>query len=103
MSFPAKTPAEVKLVTFDFSSEAATGALLSGAAVEAGSVISGPGAVGDITVTGIDITGQTVSALVGGGTSGTKYRLTCTVDADNGETHQIDKDLPVKDNAAVVQ
>lgn len=103
MSFPAKTPAEVKLVTFDFSSEAATGAVLSNATVEASSVVSGAGVVGDITVTSITVTDQTVSALVGGGVSGTKYRLTCTVDADNGETHQIDKDLPVKNSAAVVQ
>lgn len=103
MSFPAKTPSEVKLVTFDFTSEAATDAVLSNAVVEASSVISGSGVIGDITVTSILVTAQSVSALVGGGVSDTKYRLTCTVDADNGETHQIDKDLPVKDTAAMVK
>jgi hypothetical protein len=40
--------------------------------------------------------------LIGGGEDGATYRLSCTVDADNGEHHQIDKDLPVKEKAAVV-
>ncbi|HQR20038.1 MAG TPA: hypothetical protein PKV98_04175 [Burkholderiaceae bacterium] len=103
MSFPAKTPDEVKLVTFDFSSEAATGATLSNPTVEVTSVISGSGVVGDITAASVTVASQTVTALIGGGVSGTKYRLTCVVDASNGETHRIDKDLPVKESAAVVQ
>ena len=103
MSFPAKTPGETKILSFDFSREAAVGSVLTYYGISASAVISGPGVVDDIQVGTVAVDGFVVSAPVGGGIDGTKYRISCTVDADNGETHQIDKDLPVKDNAAVVR
>ena len=97
---PAKTPTEEKLVTFDFTIEAVVGSVLSGPTV-AKSVISGndPAAVG-LTVGSASVSGLQAQALVSGGLDGVTYQLTCTVDADNGEVHQILASLAVSETAA---
>jgi hypothetical protein len=103
MSFPAKTPDEIKLLTFDFTGEAASGNTLSNAAFTK-SLVSGTGSASDLTIGTPQIVGLTVMALVSAGVDGAKYRLTCEVDASpNGEHHRIDKDLPVKETAALVK
>ena len=88
-TLPAKTPTEAKLCTFDFTTEAASGSVLSGPTV-AKAVISGadPGAA-SLTIGAAIVTGMQAQALVSGGLTGVVYQLTCTVTADNGEVHQI--------------
>ena len=97
---PAKTPTEEKLITFDFTIEAVAGSVLTNPSV-AKSVITGtdPGAAG-LTVGGASVSGLQAQALVSGGLDGVTYQLTCTVDADNGEVHQILASLAVSEIAA---
>jgi hypothetical protein len=99
-TLPAKTPTEEKLVTFDFTSEAVAGSVLTNPSV-AKDVISGvdPGAAG-LTVGGTIVVALQAQALVSGGLAGVTYRLTCTVDADNGEVHQIIAQMAVSADAA---
>lgn len=105
MAFPKKTPDEIKLITFDFSTEAAEGSVLSNPTVICEAVVAGTGgAVGDLDITDIEVViGQKVTCLVGDGVDGCQYRLRCCVDADNGEHHEIEKVLPVADLAALVK
>jgi hypothetical protein len=102
MSFPAKAPDEIKLLTFDFTSEAASGNTLSNA-VFTKTLISGTGSAADLTIGTPQIVGLTVMVLVSAGLDAAKYRLSCEVDASNGEHHRIDRDLPVKETAALVK
>ena len=97
---PAKTPTEEKLVTFDFTIEAVSGSVLSGPIVEK-SVITGddPAAAG-LTVGTAIVSGLQAQAMVSGGLDGVTYLLTCTVDASNGEVHQILASLLVSNTAA---
>lgn len=99
-TLPAKTPTEAKLVTFDFTTEAAAGVALSTPAV-AKAVLSGtdPGAIG-LTIGAVIATDLQAQALVSGGIDGVVYRLTCTVDAANGEKHQIIARMAVDASAA---
>jgi len=101
MTFPKKTPHEEKLVTFDFEPEAAVGTTLTNPAVVV-TVVTGPGSVGDLTISTPTVVDQTVQTLIGSGLDGCKYRVSCEVDASNGEHHQIDKVLPVSEKGAVV-
>ena len=104
MAFPKKTPDEVKLLTFDFTKEAAEGSILSTPILTVESVVSGTGgAIGDVTLSTGVLSGKVVSCLATGGKNGVVYRLRCDVDADNGEHHEIEKDLPVSDVAALVK
>src|SRR4051794_19762348 len=107
MPFPAKAPDETKLVTFDFTKETAADATLSAPAL----VVSvkkqnatGTAAFGDITASNLNVPvgTKTAQVLIAGGLDGATYRLSCEVDASNSEHHRIDKDLPVKETAAVV-
>lgn len=102
MSFPKKTPAEEKLATFDFSLEAANGTTLSNPAVTATLKSGAGGADADITIGTPSVIGRKVYALLSGGVDGCVYRISCAVDADNGEHHQVDKDLPISAKAALV-
>jgi len=105
MSFPKKAPDETKLVTFDFSSEAAIGSTLSNPVVDVFEIVSGSGgSLTDLTIgtATIPVGTQTVQALIGAGVEGVKYRVRCEVDASNGEHHRIDKDLPVAAKGALV-
>lgn len=103
MSFPAKTPTESKLLTFDFSNELATDSLLVSAEVSVSEVVLGTGDVSDVTFDAPIVNDTSVSVLTSAGLSGCKYRVSCVATADNDEVHQIDKDLPIKDTAAVVK
>src|SRR5574337_1277588 len=86
-ALPAKTPTEDKVVTFDFSGEAATGSTLS-LPVVTKSLISGTdtGAAA-LTVGTPSASGMTVLVLVSGGLEGSLYELYCEVTASNGEVH----------------
>lgn len=97
---PAKTPTEEKLITFDFTIEAVAGSVLSSPTVGK-SVLTGtdPGAAA-LTVGPASVDGLQAQALVSGGLDGVTYQLTCTVDADNGEVHQILASLAVSETAA---
>ena len=99
-TLPAKTPTEQKLVTFDYTTEAVAGNTLSSPGV-AKALISGadPGAAG-LTVGAAVVVGLQAQALVSGGVDGAVYQLTCTVDASNGERHQIIAKLAVSVDAA---
>jgi hypothetical protein len=102
MTFPAKAPAEKKLLSFDFSTEAATGAVLSNPVVSVLKVVSGTGNITDVTIASAFIDGLWVRALTSVGLPGVKYRIRAEADADNGEHHIIDKDLPVTEKGALV-
>lgn len=99
-TLPAKTPTEEKIVTFDFTIEAVAGSILSAPTI-AKSVISGtdPAAV-SLTVGAPSVSGLQAQALVSGGLDGVVYQLVCTVNADNGEVHQILASLAVSVTAA---
>lgn len=108
MSFPEKTPEEIKVVTFDFEPEAATGSTLTLPVLTVTvkrQNAAGDAVPGDITATGITVpmATQTVQVLIGGGLHGATYRLSCAVAASNGEFHEIAKDLPIKNTAALVE
>ena len=99
-TLPAKTPSEVKLVTFDFATEAVAGIALSTPTVDK-AVLSGTDpAAANLTVGAAMVSGLTVLCLVGGGLAGVVYQLTCTVTAANGEVHQILARLAVDASAA---
>lgn len=103
MTFPKKAPGETKLLTFDFTGDAAPSAALANPAVIA-VVATGYGDPSDVDIdTTIQVDGQKILVLVGGGIDRTTYRMRGEADADNGEHHIIEKDLPVSDDAALVQ
>lgn len=102
MSFPYKAPDEIKLITFDFTNEVATGATIDNPTltVIAANDTTDPDDLDPDAELVID--GLMVKVLVGAGLDGGKYTLSCEVDASNGEHHRIDKILPVKEKAALV-
>lgn len=84
-----KQPAEVRKITFDFTSKLATGdavAAVVGNALEAGA---------GITVSAPTLTGNKVTALVSGGSS--THRISCRVTTTLGETLELDVDVRVVD------
>lgn len=96
-ALPAKTPTEDKVVTFDFSGEAAPGATLSSPVITP-TVLSPVGAALP-TIGSATVSGQTVLVLVSGGVEGAKYELYCEVTASNGEIHDRAASLRVTVNA----
>lgn len=99
ITLPNKTPAEDKVVTFDFAPEANSNSVLSSPTV-AKSVISGndPGAVG-LQVGVPAVSGLTVMVMIVGGLDGVAYELLCTAHASNGEIHQIAAGLGISVDA----
>lgn len=99
-SFPDKTPAEKKIVTFNFAGEAAPDAILS-APVVAKALIDGndTGAV-LLLVSPPQIQGLNVMALVEDGGEMSNYGLLASASADNGELHQIGARMKVTVDAA---
>lgn len=102
MAFANKTVDEVRLLTFDFSTKAASGSTLSNPSVAVASVLSGTGVIGDLTLGTATVIDQTVTVLASAGTDGTRYRLKAEADASNGETLEVERDLTVSDSSAVV-
>jgi hypothetical protein len=94
-TLPKKTPTEAKVVTFDFSSEAAVGATLSSPVVTKSLVAGTDTGAASLTVGVPAISGQTILVLVSAGTDANKYGLKCSVQASNGETHEIAAQMPV--------
>ena len=88
-TLPAKTPTEAKLVTWDFSTEAVAGSVLSSPGVAKSLLAGVDPAAASLTVGTVIATDLQAQALVSGGLHGCTYQLTCTVTADNGEVHQI--------------
>lgn len=86
-ALPAKTPTEDKVVTFDFSGEAATGATLSAPTVTKSLVTGTDAGAASLTIGSATVSGLTVLALVSGGLEGSTYELYCEVTASNGEVH----------------
>lgn len=101
MSFDRKTPDEARILTFDFSTKATSGSTLSNPAV-AISHLSGPGDATDLTLATPAVVDQTVTVLASAGLDGARYRLKATADTSDGETLEIDRDLPVSASAALV-
>jgi hypothetical protein len=94
--FPKKSPNEIKLCSFDFSTEAVSGTTLS-APVVSKEWVSGTADddADSITLGTPQVVGYAVKILVGGGLDAARYRLTAKVDADNGERHEIPAVLPI--------
>lgn len=92
---PGKTPSEAKVVTFDFSSEAAVGATLS-APVITKTLISGTDTAAATLTVGVPVvSGQTVLVLVSAGTDANRYGLKCQVQSSNDEVHEIQAQMAV--------
>ena len=102
MSFDRKTPDEVRLLTFDFSAKAAVGLTLSSPAVTVAQVLSGTGIVGDLTLGTPNVVDLTVTVLASAGTDGTRYRLKAEAQTSDGQTLEVERDLPVSASSAVV-
>ena len=97
-TLPKKTPTEKKIVTFDFSSEAAVGSTLS-VPVLTVTLASGAGSETDLTRGTPSIQGQQVLVLISDGIDGAQYKLLCQVQASNSEVHEMAAKLPVSVNA----
>lgn len=102
MTFPKKTPTEIKFVTFDFGPEAASAYPIGNPVITAASLTGDNPTDLTIDVGSIIVSDKKVSVLVGAGLNRMVYRLTCQVDSGNGERHDITKDLPVADDGALV-
>ena len=95
---PTKSVAEAKIVTFDFTSELAESASLSGSPTVTKELLSGsdPGAAA-LTVGSPTMLSPLVQVLVSAGVANAAYKLACSCAASNGETHKIVAKLPVGD------
>lgn len=102
MSFDRKTPDEISLLTFDFSTKATSGVTLSNPTIVVDSVVAGTGLVGDVSLGTATVVDLTVTALGTGGVDGSRYRLKAEVDASDGEHLEIFRDLPVSKSSGVV-
>jgi len=102
MSFANKTPDEVRLLTFDFSTKAVAGVTLSNPTTTVAAVLSGTGVIGDLTLGTAGVVDLTVTTLASAGTDGTRYRLKAEATASNGETLEVERDLTVSASSAVV-
>lgn len=99
-ALPAKTPTEDKVVTFDFSGEAAAGSTLSLPTVTK-SLLSGTDTgAASLTVGTPTVSGLTVLVLVSAGLEGSLYELYCEVTASNGEVHDRAAEMRVTVRAA---
>lgn len=93
--FSPKQPAEVKSVTFDFTSDLAVGETISTKSVAA-SVYAGVDASPSSLVSGAaSSSGAVVSQLITGGVAGVIYELACTITTSAGQTLQRLGLLPV--------
>ena len=97
--FPAKTPTEDKVLTFDFSKEVAVGTVLT-APVVAKSLGSGTDIGVSLTLGLPTVSALTVLVLASAGLDGNVYDLTCTVNGASSEVHQILASMLVSVNAA---
>jgi hypothetical protein len=95
MAFDAKTPDEIRLLTFDFAAKAVSGVTLSNPTLSVDSVVAGTGIIGDVTLGTGAVADLTVTSLGTGGMDGSRYRLKAEVDASNGEHLEVFRDLPV--------
>src|SRR5574337_405255 len=86
-ALPAKTPTEAKVVTFDFSGEAASGSTLSLPVVTKSLISGSDTGAAALTVGTPSVSGLTVLTLVSGGLEGSLYELYCEVTVSNGEVH----------------
>lgn len=102
MAFDRKTPDEIRLLTFDFSTKATSSVTLSNPTVVVDSVVAGTGVVGDVTIGTPTVADLTVTALGTGGIDGSRYRLKAEADASNGEHLEIFRDLPVAIASGIV-
>ena len=96
---PNKTPAEVKLVTFDFTNEAAVGSELASPSVAKSLVKGADTNASSLTVGTPAVSGMLLKVLIGGGTDKCKYKLRAQVTADNNEVHEMDATLEVSESA----
>ena len=85
-----KQPADVLDYDFDFSDWLAD----RGDTITSQTVVSSDAG---LTVGSVSMVAGVVKAFVSGGTSGTKYKLTCTVVTDGGRTKQVEITLKVKE------
>lgn len=97
---PPKTVAETKLVTFDFSDDAAPATTLTNPTVTKTLLAGTDTNAAALTITQIMVAGQTVTALVGGGVEGSEYRLLAKAEASNLEIHELAARLIVRASAA---
>lgn len=89
-----KQVAEVRTITFDF--EGPPRKLLTGDSVSA--VVGGAlTADSGITAGAPSVVGNTVTALISGGTEGTSYSISCRVTTTLGETLELDVNVYVAD------
>jgi hypothetical protein len=101
-AFPAKTPGETKLCTFDFTAEAVEGSVIS-SPVASKALVSGDDTGAALLTLGtpeVVVDTFTVKMLVSGGKDLNKYKITMTVQADNGEVHQLAGTMKTNDAAA---
>lgn len=86
VELPNKIAAEVKNVTFDFTSLLASGETISTQVVTA-AVYSGTDAAPSAIISGAaSASGSVVTQKITGGTTGVIYELTCTITTSLGET-----------------
>lgn len=97
---PDKTPAEIKLVQFDFANELSERSKLGDATVVKALFRGSDTAAATLTVGTPAIVGTVVKFLVGGGTDQNTYKLTVTAEANNGEVHELAATLAVSASAA---
>lgn len=99
-AFPAKTSDEAKLLTFDFTREAADGSTFSSPSV-AKSLARGTDTAAATLSLGVPaVSGYYVKVLVSAGATGNLYELTAKVNADNGEIHELAATMLVDDAVA---
>lgn len=99
--FPAKAPDEKKLLTFDFSTEAAVGSVLTNPTVVAITTFGDDPSAASLLITNIVVTSpQKVQCFADGGLEGCHYEFHAECDADNGEHHEIVAQLKVHLSAA---
>lgn len=98
---PAKSTAEAKRITFDFSKEAATGSTLSSPVTSKATLAgSDPGAAGLTMGSASVLPGtQLVQVLVSAGINGVVYKVGCRVNASDGEVHELFGRLPIGEQA----
>lgn len=84
-----KQPAEVRTITFDFTSKLVDGDSVNG--IVGNALVAAAG----ITVGAPSRTGNTVTALVSGGAVTSTYRISCRVTTTLGETLELDVDVRV--------
>jgi hypothetical protein len=88
-----KQPAEVRIVTFDFTSKLNTGDSVTAIV---GNALDTPAG---ITASAPTLNGNKVTAFLSGGAQDQTYRVACRVTTQQGETLELDVDIEVMDGA----